>query len=238
MNSLISRGYFNVSRTIVRTMVRIITTCLLCLGALRLCAGDASDRAGPQDPALRRELLRRTKTDQDARITLVKWMARQGLKNGANMDQLSEQQRAEFKKLAATANKADEENTTWLKQVVDDCGWPTRTLVGNDGASAAWLLVQHADADPKFQRKCLDLMVALPKNEVSQTDIAYLTDRVLLAEGKKQIYGTQCSMVEGKLVPRPLEDKANVDKLRKEVGLPPLAEYIKSSERIYTGKSN
>ena len=182
--------------------------------------------------------MQRTKADQNARIALMKWLAKQGLKGGADMDQFSEQQRADFKKLAATANKADKENTTWMKQIVENRGWPTRTLVGNDGASTAWLLVQHADADPKFQRKCLDLMVALPKSEVSQTDIAYLTDRVLLAEGKKQLYGTQCSMVEGKLVPRPLEDEANVDKLRKEVGLPPFAEYIKSSERIYSGKSN
>jgi hypothetical protein len=56
---------------------------------------------------------------------------------------------------------------------------------------------------------------------------------VLLAEGKKQLYGTQFTIANGRLEPRPLEDAANVDKLRKEVGLPPLAEYLKVSEQFY-----
>jgi hypothetical protein len=61
-----------------------------------------------------------------------------------------------------------------------------------------------------------------------------LTDRVLLAEGKKQVYGTQFTLVNGKCKPRPLEDEANVDQRRKEVGLRPLAEYFKEAERFYT----
>jgi hypothetical protein len=121
----------------------------------------------------------------------------------------------------------------WLKQTVEKLGWPTNSLVGSEGADAAWLLVQHADADVKFQRKCLDLMAALPKNEVSQTHFAYLTDRVLLAEGKKQIYGTQFDWVDGKLQPQSLEDEANVDKRRAEVGMPPLAQYAKEMEELY-----
>jgi hypothetical protein len=68
-------------------------------------------------------------------------------------------------------------------------------------------------------------MAKLPKAEVSQTDLAYLTDRVLLVEGKKQIYGTQFNFSDGKWEPRPLEDPTSVDKRRAEVGLQPLAEY-------------
>jgi hypothetical protein len=102
-----------------------------------------------------------------------------------------------------------------------------------DGASAAWLLVQHADADPAFQRQCLDLMAKLPKEEVSQPNVAYLTDRVLLAEGKAQMYGTQFVVEEGQLKPRPIEDEANVDKRRAKMGLPPLAEYKQQMERMY-----
>ena len=63
-------------------------------------------------------------------------------------------------------------------------------------------------------------MTKLPKNEIAQTDLAYLTDRVLLAEGKKQIYGTQVTQVDGKWAPRELEDEKNVDKRRADVGLP------------------
>jgi hypothetical protein len=211
---------------------------LLCLTALSAGAADSARDGGVQDPNLQSELLRRTKVDQDARIAITNWFSRQGAKGALDTENQTAKQKAEFEKLATAASTADRANTTWLKEVVENRGWPTRTLVGQDGANSAWLLVQHADADPKFQRKCLDLMVKLAKTEVSQTDIAYLTDRVLLAEGKKQVYGTQFYMVKGKLRPRPLEDEANVDKLRASIGLPPMAEYAKEMAKVYGGSSD
>jgi hypothetical protein len=79
-------------------------------------------------------------------------------------------------------------------------------------------------------------MTALPKDEVSQRNLAYLTDRVLLAEGKKQIYGTQYHTVDGKMEPKPLEDPENVDRRRAEAGLEPLAEYARQLAEVYGGK--
>lgn len=211
---------------------------LLCLTALGAVAADSLGHHAAKDPELQSELLRRTKVDQDARIAITNWLATNGANGALDPENQTEKQKAEFEKLATTAGTVDRENTTWLKEVVENRGWPTITLVGQDGAKAAWLLVQHADADPKFQRKCLDLMAKLPKAEASQTDIVYLTDRVLLAEGKKQVYGTQFHMVNGKLQPRPLDDEASVDKLRASVGLPPLAEYAKEMAKVYGGNSN
>jgi hypothetical protein len=46
----------------------------------------------------------------------------------------------------------DAANTARMKRIVAERGWPGRSLVGDDGAQAAWLLVQHADHDPAFQR--------------------------------------------------------------------------------------
>ena len=57
--------------------------------------------------------------------------------------------------------------------------------------------------------------------------MAYLTDRVLVAEGKPQRYGSQFFTVDGELKPRPIEDEANVDARRKEVGLGTMAQYTK-----------
>ena len=51
--------------------------------------------------------------------------------------------------------RVDEENTAWFKGVVDKHGWPGRRLVGHDGELAAFLLVQHADRDAAFQKRCL-----------------------------------------------------------------------------------
>jgi hypothetical protein len=146
---------------------------------------------------------------------------------------LREELKSEYERLGVTIKEADEANTKRLAEIVEQHGWPTNTLVGQDGANAAWLLVQHADRNHKFQRKCLDLMTALPKSEVSQRDLAYLTDRVLLAEGKKQLYATQMDSADGKWVPRPLEDPENVDQRRADHGLELLAEYIKLMETVY-----
>ncbi len=169
---------------------------------------------------------------------MVNWMAQFG--NGDIADEaafeasLDATRKAEFQRLGQQLGRVDAENTARLGEIVERHGWPTYTLVGKDGAKAAWILVQHADLSPKFQRRCLDLMTKVPRDEVSQVDVAYLTDRVLLAEGKKQVYGTQFTLANGKCKPRPLEDEANVDQRRKEVGLPPLAEYLKEAERFYT----
>ncbi len=196
-------------------------------------AADGSKAPPVEEPELRVELLRRAKADQDVRGAMAEWLIQFG--NGGVVDEasLDATRKTEFKQFDETMRRVDTENTERLGEIVERHGWPTYTLVGKDGAQAAWILAQHADLSPKFQRKCLDLMAKVPRDEIFQRDIALLTDRVLLAEGKKQVYGTQFTLENGKCKPRPLEDEANVDKRRKEVGLPPLAEYLKEAESFY-----
>ena len=164
--------------------------------------------ADPKEPALRDELLARVKTDQEARMKLIE---------AGNPPPAG---------LLKAVKDADDKNRAWLKGVVEKHGWPGKSLVGEDGAHAAWLLVQHADADLPFQKKCLGLLeAAVKRGEATGTDLAYLTDRVLAAEGKKQRYGTQLVQKGGKLVPKPVEDPEQLDARRKELGLMPMAEY-------------
>lgn len=132
------------------------------------------------------------------------------------------------------AASVDADNLAWLKNVVNEVGWPGRSMVGEDGASAAWLLAQHADRDPAFQRKCLDLMIeAVAYGEVSLPELAYLTDRVLLAEGQPQEYGTQMTGRKEGWVPRRLRDPGHVDDRRAAMSLGTMAEYIAEMERAY-----
>jgi len=63
--------------------------------------------------------------------------------------------------------------------------------------------------------------------------VAYIEDRVLVAEGKKQLYGTQFTVHDGKLVPQPIEDEENLDRRRAGVGLEPFAEYRKAMESMH-----
>jgi hypothetical protein len=204
-------------------------------------AADEPKAPPVKEPELRVELLRRAREDQKVRGAIAEWMRQFGDSEPADEAafeaSLDAKRKAEFERFAEAMRRVDAENTNRLGQIIERHGWPTRTLVGKDGANAAWLLVQHADLSPKFQRKCLDLMARAPREEISQADFAYLTDRVLLAEGKKQVYGTQFTLDGGKCKPRPMEDEANGDERRKEVGLPPLAEYLREAEGFYGGGS-
>ena len=65
---------------------------------------------------------------------------------------------------------------------------------------------------------------------MSKADAATLQDRMLMREGKKQIYGTQTKtgQKDGKQVCYvwPVEEPATVDSLRRSVGLPSMQEYL------------
>ena len=67
----------------------------------------------------------------------------------------------------------DADNLAWLKEVVAEVGWPGQTMVGEDGAHAAWLLAQHADQDPAFQLRCLELLTqAVASGEAAPAALA------------------------------------------------------------------
>jgi hypothetical protein len=115
-----------------------------------------------------------------------------------------------------------------LKQIVAEYGWPTISLVGEDGANAAWLVAQHADFDVPFQRQCLALVEeAYQRGEVSGMHLAYLTDRVLIAEHKPQLYGTQGAPIYSD------EEKAQVEARRKKLGLPSMSEMARERGKMY-----
>lgn len=119
-----------------------------------------------------------------------------------------------------------EENASVLERLVEEHGWPTSAIVGEDGADAAWLIAQHAIGLPDFQRKCLRLLQeAASSGAVPAWRAAMLLDRVCVFEGKLQVYGTQFDWDEhGVMSPRPIADAESVDERRAAIGLPPLAE--------------
>lgn len=187
----------------------------------------------PTLPELREELLRRQAADQKARNSYIEFMKAHGPGGRITQTDLTAELQKRFREVSESMTRIDRENTQWLIEAVGRHGWPTYAMVGRDGGDAAWLLVQHADANPKFQRRALDLMTGLPADQVSRPNVAYLTDRVLIAEGKKQRYGTQFTSMGGKLTPRPIEDPENVDARRREMGLSTMAEYVKQLQRVY-----
>jgi hypothetical protein len=118
-----------------------------------------------------------------------------------------------------------------LEKIVGQYGYPGVRQVGKKSAYNFWLLVQHADAHPAFQRRVLRLMLPeVKRKNASPADYAYLTDRVALNAGQLSEYGTQVTY-EGagasiRAVSRPLREPARVNKRRAAVGLEPLETYL------------
>ncbi|MFF3326937.1 DUF6624 domain-containing protein [Streptomyces sp. NPDC002889] len=131
-------------------------------------------------------------------------------------------------------SEIDTDNTAWLKSVVAEHGWPGNTLVGDQGTDDAWLLVQHADRDPEFQRQALELLkAAVEAEDAPARHLAYLTDRVLVAEGKPQLYGTQYTDEGNSLQLQPVRDPEHLDERRAAMGLDTAAAYDQRMHNTY-----
>lgn len=122
-----------------------------------------------------------------------------------------------------------------LEAIVKRYGYPGFRQVGEKSAYNFFLLVQHADAHPDFQRKVLRLMLPeVKRKNAASADYAYLTDRILNNSGQLQEYGTQLKYTGdvGKdftkviAVPVSLRDPKNVDKRRAAIGMEPLQNYL------------
>ena len=203
---------------------RTLAVLTACLFAAR--AAVAADPPAVKDPELRAELTKRMKAEQDARKDLQKVMP-------ANRSFTpADQAKPEVKEVLERMERVDADNLAWLKGVVASKGWPTKSMVGPDGALGAFLIAQHA-SDLEFMNACLGhIREAYKAGEAEGQWVALMTDRLLiLREKKQQLYGTQLTAKDGKLVPQPIEDEANVDARRKDLGLPPLAQYLEQVNR-------
>jgi hypothetical protein len=190
------------------------------LAAVILSRGGAGAEFG-SNPELARELLLMEQRDISARRALTKFPAAVGQE--VSDDHLDAIKRVE---------SVDKRHTDRLEEIIDEHGWPGRSLVGEDAASAAWLIVQHT-ADRKFQKRALKLMQEAGADEVDQSDLAYLIDRDRVFDERKQVYGTQFHCVDGAHQPYPIADAEDVDERRRKVGLHPLAEERKRELEVY-----
>ena len=129
----------------------------------------------------------------------------------------------------------DSMNTNWLKNYVARWGWPTAEQVGREATQAAFLIVQHAVHDTAFMRSTLPAIEdAYRRGDLEGEAVAMLTDRVAVKTGHPQIYGTQLSLREGHWVLDALADSAHVDERRRQLGLKPLAEYLRLVDSLTT----
>lgn len=167
--------------------------------------------ASPTDPALRADLL--AMADEDARVRSE--LVVDGSSLAGEYDRRMEM--------------LHREHAGQLRRILARHGWPGRSLVGSEGAEAAWLVLQHAIASPELQRAALPLLRrAAAAGEAEPRHVAYLEDRIAFFEGRPQRYGTQFDWDEdGELSPHRIDDPDGVDARRAAIGLPSLAEQTK-----------
>ncbi|WP_052695866.1 DUF6624 domain-containing protein [Hymenobacter sp. AT01-02] len=124
-----------------------------------------------------------------------------------------------------------------LERIVRQVGYPGFRQVGEQSANNFWLLVQHADAYPAFQRQVLQLMLTeVQRKNASPINYAYLTDRVAINSGRLEEYGTQVVYQGpgiGHAVPKSLRDPENVDKRRAAIGMEPLKTYLDRMTKMH-----
>jgi len=157
------------------------------------------------NPELRRELLEMQNHDQAVRARLT---AEGSLFDGYHPEMQS----------------VHDENAARLEEIIEAHGWPCRSVVGEDGSRAAWVILQHAITKPVLQRRGLLLLQdAANRGEVPLVEVAMLEDRICFFEGRPQRYGTQYDWDErGVPSPHPIEDMEHVDERREQLGLLPL----------------
>jgi hypothetical protein len=117
--------------------------------------------------------------------------------------------------------QADSARARALTAILDSVGFPRRSLVGAKGADAAMRIAQH---NGQLQPRVFALAKALPRGEVSPEALAMMEDRLLVAQGKPQRYGSHFSgLASGKFALAPVEDPRQLAARRDSAGLMPLS---------------
>ena len=119
--------------------------------------------------------------------------------------------------------KEDHRNQELVISIIEKCGMPTLKEVGQRRMDAVWLGLQHSTEE--IRKKYFPQIEKAVKNgDLSTSQYALMKDRMLMDEGKPQIYGSQIE--NGKLYK--LENPKTVNERRKEMGMEPIEDYLKN----------
>lgn len=139
---------------------------------------------------------------------------------GAKSTQFQEQQKIYKKNHVVNEQK--------VKNILDKYGWPTKEMIGEHGNWTICNVLQHLNSEVRL--KYLPMMKqAVIDKKLEPRFLVRAEDRIATESGKLQIYGGQM-----KYYPEtkrfnvwPVYDPVNIDKRRAEIGLGPIAEFLK-----------
>ncbi|MEL7499217.1 MAG: DUF6624 domain-containing protein [Planctomycetota bacterium] len=114
----------------------------------------------------------------------------------------------------------DMANLETIEKIIDQHGYPGRSLVGVNYEKVAFLVIQHSGAEAIG--KYLPLMQdAIKKQDLEPSIYPYLFDRFEVSKGRPQHFGTQRKLETNELFP--VYEPENVNARRRQYGLPPIS---------------
>jgi len=118
--------------------------------------------------------------------------------------------------------KEDHRNQELVISIIEKCGMPTLKEVTQKQMNAIWLGLQHSNK--KIRKKYFSqIEKAVENGDLSKQQYALMKDRMLMDEGKPQIYGSQIK--NGKLYK--LKNPETVNERRKKMGMGTIEDYLK-----------
>ncbi|TRZ42605.1 hypothetical protein DMZ48_12990 [Robertkochia solimangrovi] len=135
----------------------------------------------------------------------------------------------EFQKQNAIYHRNHTLNEQKIQTILDNQGWPERSLIGEQGNLTICNVLQHSSIT--IRKRYLPMMrQAVRDKNLSPRLLARAEDRLATDRGDLQIYGGQM-----KYYPEtkcfniwPVYDPVNIDKRRAEIGLGPIEEFLKT----------
>lgn len=171
----------------------------------------------PEVYSLVKELKQMRNEDQGIRLLLIDASKRYGDRDKRTVE------------IRQMMKRIDSKNALRVQQIIDLYGWLGSDELGEEANETLFLCIQHAD-DLIIQTKYLPILKkAMEEGNADGWQYAFLTDRIKMNRGEKQVYGTQTLRMNGKQFPVPIENPDKVDTLRKEIGLEPMKEYMEDT---------
>ena len=120
-------------------------------------------------------------------------------------------------------------NERKVKTILDIYGWPTKEMAGERGNWTICNVIQHSDNKVRIQYLPM-MRQAVKDKKLEPRFLVRAEDRIATDNGDLQIYGGQM-----KFYPEtksfnlwPVFDPVNIDKRRAEIGLDPIADFLKN----------
>lgn len=128
-------------------------------------------------------------------------------------------------------------NQAELERLIAGKGWPRIGAVGREAAMAAFLVTMHSN-DGMQKRHLAAIKKVCEAGELPWERYAAIYDRSLFNDNKPQRFGTHTRYNERTKTEElyPLEDESKVNERRKELGLPPLEDYLRQFNIVFRPK--